>query len=212
MSSPASVETVSVSARQRSARIATEVLAPWVWVLLLPLAVAWQATGHHPGQTLLWGLLTGITGAVIPMAVIVRGSRKGKWDSHHVTNRAGRVIPFAACIGSLAVGFALLIIGNAPREMIALAAAELISLFVSVAITFGFKFKVSMHAAVAAGAVAILVQVYNPWLALLLTGVAWVCWSRVELKDHTTAEVSIGTLVGLIVGGGAYFALAATVV
>ncbi|EME63463.1 phosphatase PAP2 family protein [Amycolatopsis decaplanina] len=210
--SPVPAETTTASARQRSARAATEVLAPWVWVLLLPLAVAWRATGHHLGETLLWGLITGIFGSILPMAVIVRGARKGQWDSHHVTDRAGRVIPFAACIGFLAIGFAILIVGDAPRELIALAAAELISLIVAVAITFGLKFKVSMHAAVAAGAVAILVQVYDPWFALLLLGVAWVCWSRVELKDHTTAEVSVGTLVGLFVGGGAYAALAAAFV
>ncbi|WP_410648189.1 hypothetical protein [Amycolatopsis sp. cmx-4-54] len=207
--SPVPADTTPASVRQRSARIATEVLAPWVWVLLLPLAVAWQVTNHHLGETLLWGLITGVFGSILPMAVIVRGAKKGQWDSHHVTNRAGRVIPFAACIGFLAIGFGILIIGNAPRELIALAAAELFSLVVSVAITFGAKFKVSMHAAVAAGAVAVLVQVYNPWAALLLLGVAWVCWSRVELKDHTTAEVTVGTLVGLLVGGGAYLALAA---
>ncbi|MEV6907602.1 hypothetical protein [Amycolatopsis sp. NPDC051071] len=210
--SPVPAETTSASVRQRSARIATEVLAPWVWVLLLPLAVAWQVTSHHVGETLLWGLITGVFGSILPMAVIIRGAKKGQWDSHHVTNRAARVIPFAACIGFLAIGFGILIVGNAPRELIALAAAELISLVISVAITFGAKFKVSMHAAVAAGAVAVLVQVYNPWAALLLLGVAWVCWSRVELKDHTTAEVSVGTLVGLVGGGGAYLALAAALV
>lgn len=212
MSSPVSAEATAASARQRSARIATEVLAPWVWVLLLPLAVAWQVTGHQLGETLLWGLITGVFGSILPMAVIVRGAKKGKWDSHHVTDRAGRVIPFAACIGFLAIGFGILILGNAPRELVALAAAELISLIVSVAITFGAKFKVSMHAAVAAGAVAILAQVYSPWAALLLLGVAWVCWSRVELKDHTTAEVSVGTFLGLFVGGGAYAALAAALI
>ncbi|KZB88588.1 hypothetical protein [Amycolatopsis regifaucium] len=205
MSSPA--ETTSASTRQRSARVATEVLAPWVWVLLLPLAVAWRVTSHHVGETLLWGLITGVFGSILPMAVIVRGARKGRWDSHHVTDRAGRVIPFAACIGFLAVGFTILLVGDAPRELVALAAAELVSLIVAVAITFGLKFKVSMHAAVAAGAVAILVQVYDPWFAFLLIGVGWVCWSRVELEDHTTAEVSVGTLVGLMVGGGAYAAL-----
>ncbi|QWF83780.1 hypothetical protein [Amycolatopsis sp. CA-230715] len=54
------------SLRRRGARLATEVLAPWVWVLGLPLAVAWQVTGHHVGETLLWGLIVSITGSIIP--------------------------------------------------------------------------------------------------------------------------------------------------
>ncbi|MFC3452461.1 hypothetical protein [Amycolatopsis speibonae] len=193
--------------RRRLARIATEVLAPWVWVLGLPLVVAWKVTGFHVGETLLWGLIVGVTGSLIPMAVIVRGAKKGKWDSHHVTDRAGRLVPFAVCIGSLAAGFVILIAGGAPHEMIALAAAELVCLVAALAITFGWKFKISMHAMVAAGAAVMLIRVYGPWLALVFLGVGWVCWSRVELGDHTRAEVTAGTVAGVVLGGGVYLAL-----
>lgn len=192
---------------QRFARLGTELLAPWLWVLGLPLAIAWQATGHRVGATLLWGLLTGVTGSLIPMAVIVRGARQGKWDGHHVTDRAGRLIPFAACIGSLGVGFVVLLVGHAPREMIALAASMLASLIVSLVITFGAKFKISIHAAVATGAVVDLVVTYSPVLLVLVPLVVWVCWSRVALRDHTTPQVSWGVVLGFVVGGLGYWAL-----
>ncbi|MFD9892934.1 phosphatase PAP2 family protein [Amycolatopsis sp. NPDC059027] len=191
------------------ARIATEVLAPWVWVLGLPLVVAWQVTGYSLGRALLWGLVVGVTGSLIPMAVIVRGAKRGSWEGHHVTDRAGRLVPFAVCIGSLGAGFVILLAGGAPHEMIALAAAELASLVVALAVTFGLKFKVSIHAAVAAGAVVILMAVYGPWPALLFPLVGWVSWSRVALKDHTTPQVVVGLVLGLVVGGGGYLALAA---
>ncbi|WP_181772820.1 hypothetical protein [Amycolatopsis pittospori] len=199
--------TETTGSRQRLARIATEVLAPWVWVLGLPLVVAWKVTGYHFGETVLWGLIVGVTGSLIPMAVIVRGAKKGKWDSHHVTDRAGRLVPFAVCIGSLGAGFGILIAGGAPHEMIALAAAELVCLVAALAITFGFKFKISMHAMVAAGAGVMLIRVYGPWLAVLFVAVGWVCWSRVELGDHTRAEVTAGTTAGVFLGGGTYLAL-----
>nr|WP_315656956.1 hypothetical protein [Amycolatopsis sp. PS_44_ISF1] len=179
-------------------------LAPWVWVLGLPLLVAWPVTGRHLGETVLWGLVVGVTGSLIPMAVIVRGAKRGKWDGHHVTDRAGRLVPFATCIGSLALGFLVLIFGHAPPEMIALAAAELVCLVAALAITFALEFKISMHAIVAAGATVMLMKVYSPWLAVLFLAVAWVCWSRVELKDHTTAQVTTGAAAGgrglLVVG------------
>ncbi|WP_410646655.1 hypothetical protein [Amycolatopsis sp. cmx-4-54] len=203
------LSTEAPRARRNLARIATEVLAPWVWVLGLPLVVAWKVTGHHLGETVLWGLIVGVTGSLIPMAVIVRGARKGKWDSHHVTDRAGRLVPFAVCIGSLAAGFAILIAGGAPHEMIALAAAELVCLVAALAITFGLKFKISMHAMVAAGAAVMLIRVYGPWFALLFLAVGWVCWSRVELGDHTRAEVTTGMVAGVVVGGGVYLFLEA---
>lgn len=212
MSSTLPTEAAPSGARQRLARIATEVLAPWVWVLGLPLVVAWQVTGHHLGEALLWGLVVGVTGSLIPMAVIVRGAKRGKWDGHHVTNRAGRLVPFAACIGSLALGFVVLLVGDAPREMIALAAAELACLLIALAITFGLRFKISMHAIVAAGATVMLMWTYGPWLAVLFVAVAWVCWSRVELRDHTAAEVATGALAGIVIGGGTYLTLVAALV
>lgn len=193
----------------RMARVATEVLAPWVWVLGLPLVVAWQVTGHRLGPALLWGLLVGVTGSLIPMAVIVRGARRGKWDSHHVTDRAGRLVPFAVCIASVSAGYVVLIAGDAPRELIALATAELVCLVSALAITFGLRFKISMHAIVAAGATVMLINVYGPWAALLFLAVGWVCWSRVELGDHTTAQVGTGAALGVGIGGAAYFSMLA---
>jgi len=197
-------ETPARTASHRLARLATEVLAPWVWVLGLPLAIGWHATHTVLGATS-WGLTVGITGSVIPMVVIVRGARKGKWDSHHVTNREGRVVPFVACVTSLAAGIAILVAGEAPHQMVALALAMFATLVVSVAITFGLSWKISMHAAVAAGAVAILVVTYGWWLVLLGLAVVLVNWSRVKLGDHTTGQVVAGTALGIAAGGMTYW-------
>ncbi|MFT7836949.1 hypothetical protein Q5530_12435 [Saccharothrix sp. BKS2] len=202
---------------RRIARLATEVLAPWVWVLVLPLAIGWHATGD-PGAALLWGLIVGITGSIIPMAIIIRGARRGRWDSRHVINREGRVVPFIACTTSLGVGIAVLVLGDAPRQMIALALAMFATLLVSIAITFALPvrgargWKISMHAAVAAGSAVILTVAYGPWLALVGLAVVLVAWSRVELGDHTTPQVTAGTVVGLIVGGLPYWWLATSFV
>ncbi|XVV05363.1 hypothetical protein ACQPW3_08205 [Actinosynnema sp. CA-248983] len=205
-------DTRETPTRRRVARLATEVLAPWVWVLGLPLAIGWHAT-QQPLPALLWGLVVGIFGSVIPMVVIVRGARQGKWDSHHVTNREGRVIPFVACTSSLAIGIAVLVLGDAPHQMLALALAMFATLVVCVAITFALPvdgsrgWKISMHAAVAAGASLMLVIAYGPWLLLMAAPVVLVCWSRVELRDHTRAQVIWGAAVGLMAGGGSYFLL-----
>lgn len=195
------------SPRQVFARVATEVLAPWVWVCTLPLVMAWHATQSLP-LALGWGSLIAVTGSLIPMAVIVRGAKRGSWDGHHVTNREGRLVPFAACIGSLLVGWIVLLVGHAPHELIALTAAMLATLAIGLGITFGAKWKISIHAAVAAGAVVMLANAYGPLLWLLGVLAVWVCWSRVELRDHTTGQVFGGSLLGVLVGG-LYFALLA---
>ncbi|WP_158843675.1 phosphatase PAP2 family protein [Saccharothrix deserti] len=191
------------------ARLVTEVLAPWVLVLSLPLLVAWHATRSVP-ETLLWGAVVGLTGSVIPMAVIVRGARRGRWEGHHVTNREGRLVPLLVCVASLGLGIAALTFGGAPRAMVALALSMFLSLLVCLAVTFGLPvngvrgWKVSVHAAVAAGAVAVLTITYGPWVLLAAPLVALVAWSRVALGDHTKAQVVVGVVLGAVVGGLAF--------
>ncbi|SEP90428.1 PAP2 superfamily protein [Lentzea xinjiangensis] len=191
------------------ARGATEVLAPWVWVVLLPFAVA-AASGDGFWRTLLWGLVVAVTASVIPMAVIVRGARRGRWDGHHVTNREGRLVPLVTAGASLAAGTVVMVLGNAPATMLALAGSMFASLVVSMAITFGLKWKISLHAAVAWAAVATLTTVYGPWWLLLAAPAALVAWSRVELGDHTTAQVLGGTAMGVVVGGGSFWLLSSS--
>lgn len=189
---------------QTSARLLTEALAPSVIVFTLPLAVAWQAT-HALGPTLLWGVIVALTSSVLPMGIIVWGSRTGRWDSHHVRNREGRLIPFLALITLSLLGLAILVAAGAPWMVTALDISMILSLLVTGVITTAWK--ISMHAAVAAGAVAVLALVYSPIVWALSLVVAAIAWSRVALGDHTPAQVTIGALVGVLAGGGVYAVL-----
>ncbi|MET9228793.1 phosphatase PAP2 family protein [Lentzea sp. NPDC003310] len=193
---------------KKVARGATEVLAPWVWVVLLPFAVA--AATETFWKTLLWGFVVALTASIIPMAVIVRGARKGRWDGHHVTNREGRVVPLVTAGASLAAGTVIMFLGGAPQNVLALAGSMFASLIVSMAITFGVKWKISLHAAVAWAAVITLAIVYGPAWLLLALPAALVAWSRVELGDHTTGQVLAGSVMGVVVGGGTFWLLSAS--
>ncbi len=183
------------------ARVLSEVFAPWVIVIALSGAVAWRAT-HEALPTVLWGLLIALTSSVLPMGVIVWGARRGRWDGHHVRDRKGRLVPFVTLIVLSALCLGLLLAWEAPRMLVALDVAMLAALLVSGVITAWWK--VSMHAAVAAGAVVILAAAYTAWLLPLLLVVASVCWSRVRLGDHTVAQVTVGTVLGIVVGGGVF--------
>ncbi|MCE7011478.1 phosphatase PAP2 family protein [Kibdelosporangium philippinense] len=190
----------------RQARLVTELLAPWIWVFGLPFVVAAQAT-RDVGETLVWGAVVGVTGSLIPMAVVLRGVKQGKYDSHHVTIREHRLVPFLATIVSVGSGWLILGFGGAPREMLALSVSLFVSLLVMLGITFGLSWKVSMHSGVAGGAMVVLVVTFGPWFALVGLLVALVGWSRVVLGDHTTGQVIAGVLVGAWVGGMLFWAL-----
>lgn len=185
----------------RAARLFTEALAPSVVVTLLPLAVAWAAT-RAVLPTVGWGLLVALTSSILPMVVIVRGARSGRWDGRHVRNREGRLVPFLVLIVLSLVGLGLLVVLGAPWPVIALDLIMLATLCVTGAVTL--RWKVSMHAAVCSGAAVVLVVTYGPlwWLSLLL--VAGVGWSRVQVRDHTPGQVVVGAVLGAVVGGGLF--------
>ncbi|SDC14119.1 hypothetical protein [Actinokineospora iranica] len=186
----------------RLARVASEVFSPAVVVLVLPLAVAWSATGHDLGQTVLWGLEVALFSSVLPMVFIVRGARRGRWDTHHVRDREHRLLPLTVGLASTAVGIAILVLGNAPRAVLALSLSMFATLVVCIAVTRSWK--VSLHAAVAGGAVAMAALLYGWWALALLAPLVLVCWSRVVLGDHTVAQVLVGVLLGPVVGGAVF--------
>lgn len=191
---------MTAGVRRRSvAKVVTEVCSPAVVVVLLPLAVAWHATGHRVGPTALWGLVVAVFSSVLPMVFIIRGARQGRWDGHHVRNRDGRLVPLLLCLLTTLVGLAVLLLGGAPRDVVALDLAMLTTLLVCTGITQWWK--ISLHSAVAGGAAATMVLIYGPLSLVGVPIVLLVGWSRVVVRDHTVAQVVAGTLIGPVVGG-----------
>jgi hypothetical protein len=185
--------------RRRMAAIVTEVCSPAVVVVLLSLAVAWHGTGYRVWPSLLWGMDVAVFSSVLPMAFIVRGARRGRWDGHHVRNREGRLVPMLLALGSTVMGLLVLLLGGGPRDLVALNGAMLTTLVACTAITQWWK--ISLHSAVAGGAVATMVLLYGPLALVLLPLVGLIAWSRVVVRDHTVAQAIAGALVGPAVGG-----------
>jgi membrane-associated phospholipid phosphatase len=86
--------------------------------------------------------------------------------------------------------------------VVALVGAGGVGLAVALAITL--VWKISIHTAVAAGAVVVLALVFGPALLVLAPLVALSGWARVEVGDHTPAQVLAGAAVGAAVAGAAF--------
>ncbi|MFE9565180.1 hypothetical protein ACFYM0_29165 [Streptomyces sp. NPDC006487] len=178
----------------RSARLVTDGLDPKTWIIADTLLIGWHTAGL---SGICWGLLGCLFAAVIPLAFIKYGIRRGRWADRHVGQRRQRIVVMVFIIGSVATGILLMSLLGSPRTMIALIAAMLVTLAALLAVTP--VWKISVHAAVSSGSVAMLALTYGPWLLLAYPLVALVGWSRVELKDHTLAQVLAGTAVGAAV-------------
>ena len=184
----------------RAARLLTEVLSPAVLVATVLLAVAWHAA-DTPGQALLWGLIAAAAASFIPITYIVRGVRRGHWTDKHVGERSQRKLPLLVCLFSTAAGTLALGLAGAPRELLALIASMVAALLVAVPVTLIARWKISIHALVAAGTAVALIVVAGPALLLTLPVAAAVGWSRVHLGDHTAAQVTAGAVVGACATG-----------
>ncbi|WP_433661146.1 phosphatase PAP2 family protein [Nocardia sp. CA-128927] len=182
----------------RSARVTTELGAPWM-VNIITSVIAGFAV-HAPA----WGLFVATISGVIPMLVILLGVRRGIASDRHVTEIEDRHWVIPAILAIVCLGLIIEILRGAPRELIAWTVAALVVLVGIGIVTIRGGWKVSVHTAVAAGTTVLLAMIAAPWflLALPLTGLLG--WSRVWLGDHTRGQVVVGAGLGAVLAAAAY--------
>ena len=182
----------------RLARLLTEVFAPAVLVAVLLLVVGWHA-GAQPGVSRWWGLPGAVFAAVIPLGYVLHGVRTGRLTDHHIPDRADRRLPLLFGVASLSAGLIVMVLLGAPREVLALLVAGGSGLVIFALVTHWWK--MSIHAGVAAGALATLTAIYGPVALLGAPLVVLGGWARVRLTAHTPAQVVVGALAGALVAG-----------
>lgn len=201
MTSSAAIARAQGRHTRTAGRVITELTSPALVNTVLPLVI-----GAHAGNVW-WGLSVSLCAGIVPFAGILAGIRARHVSDHHVTVRSERPAVMAFILASLVVGLAAQHIWHAPGDVRALTAAMLATLLVLAAVTIALRWKVSVHAAVAAGSAVMLTEALGPWAALSLLAVPAVMWSRVQVEDHSVRQVWVGAAVGLVVAGLTFAAL-----
>jgi hypothetical protein len=195
MSSTLTSDPLQTRPRSAFARRVTDLLEPKNWIIALTLAIGWRSGGL---TGIAWGAFGALFAAILPIAFITWGVRRGLWSDRHLsTGKAHRLTVMAVIITSVTFCVTAMALLGAPQAMIALVAAMLATLAVLMAITT--RWKISVHSAVSSGAIAMLVLTYGPLLLLGYAPVALVSWSRVALHDHTRAQVTAGGILGALI-------------
>ncbi|WP_225097483.1 phosphatase PAP2 family protein [Streptomyces sp. CoH27] len=187
---------------QRTARLISDRLHPKTWIVAVCLMIGWKAD-HLQG--VMWSLVGVLFAAVIPMLFIDHGIKRGRWGDRNVGARKARLLVMIVILLSVLTCFTLMTTLDARRVLSALIASMLVTLAALALVTLAWK--ISVHQAVSAGAVIMLAQTYDPWALLGYVLVAVVGWSRIELRDHTPAQVIAGTLLGTAVAAATFAAL-----
>ncbi|MFD9654869.1 hypothetical protein [Streptomyces mirabilis] len=183
----------------RFAWLVSDGFEPRNWMLALAPLLGWRVDGATGAG---WGLFAALFTSVLPSVILGWGERHSYWSDRHVRQRQQRLVAGPVVLASVITGTGLLYGLEATRDVCALVAAMLAVLLVLMAITFFWK--VSVHCAVAAGALAVLASLYGPVVVMTAPLVALIGWSRVRLRCHTIAQVAVGACVGAVVGGAAF--------
>ncbi|MFB8120608.1 hypothetical protein ACFQ6U_13470 [Streptomyces sp. NPDC056465] len=207
MTSTTSTPPAPAAAENRTARLITDGMEPRNVIILVSAGVG--LAQDNPLTGLLWALEAIVFAAAIPMAYIKWGMRTGMWADRHIGQVQRRKLLIPVIMASVATGIGGMLAFDAPRPMLALVLAMLATLAVLLVPTALWKWKISVHTAVAGGALAMLALTWGPlvWLAYPL--VAVIAWSRISLRDHTLAQTVAGAAAGTVTAGVVFAALTA---
>lgn len=189
----------------RWARPVTEVLSPPH--LVIAITAASGLVGGQGWQRLGWALLASLFTGIIPYVVALRAVARGTLSSRDLPERSERIRPMSWALASVLLGWVLMVLLDAPQQVLAVQAAMVSGALTVLAITVFWK--ISVHCGVAASTAICAAYLFGAWtLVIGVPLVLAVGWSRLVLRAHTPAQVVAGTLVGalsawplLLIGG-----------
>ncbi len=164
--------------------------------LLIILLVSFEST-HSTLDALKWSLvLVVVSIAPVYLAVIylVRTQRLGN-QFIDIRNQRTKIY-FLAGICALGSG-GILFYFEAPLILLATFVAGLSAIVIFMCINLWWK--ISLHTALIASSVAVLVILYGSIATLTIMVVPLVAWARVEQERHSVAQVAFGAFLAVLI-------------
>lgn len=179
------------------ARFISNISSP---IVVAPLATLWIFSVSYglSLEALIKAIIFILILELPSLTYILVQMKRGKIKDIHVKNRKMRYPIYLIGFMSMLFAFIYLSFINAPRNIYII----LISLILAFLISFliNFLVKVSIHTLILGGLSSLfLIYEFNFLFALFLIITAVVMWARVQIKAHTSAEVTIGGILGMIV-------------
>ena len=187
--------------RERLARQISNILNPFLVSGIVIVLFAIKDTSGA-AEAVKWALIS-LALSVLPVyIVVIYMVRRRKMDGFFTNPREQRHIVYilASALGAISCG--LLWYLNAPELLSVTFTAGLVSIVIFMGINYFWK--ISLHTAFTAAAVAVIIMVYGAaaaWAIILLPPVAW---ARIQLKQHSIAQVVTGGLLAVAIVAGVF--------
>lgn len=137
--------------------------------------------------------ITSIFGSILPLIMVFYMVRKGIISDFYAPDRRERFVPFVGSIICYIAGTVTLIAINAPSPIIAVMACYVVNGVILSIITL--RWKISIHTSGVTSPVTALVYLLGTRMLPLFMLFIPVAWARLELKAHSTMQVTMGALL-----------------
>ncbi len=182
--------------RERIANLTSNILNPFLVSLVLILLLSFKSTSSAL-DAVKWSLIS-IAVSILPVfGVIIYLVRSQKLENVFVNVRKQRTKIYLLAGVCASVGCIILPYLEAPPRLIATFVAGLSAVVVFMCINF--LWKISLHTALIAASVAILIILYGSIAAITIVLVPLIAWARIELKHHSLAQVAAGALLAALI-------------
>ena len=182
--------------RERITSLTSNILNPFLIGLVLILLLSFKSTPSVL-DAIKWSLIS-IAASILPVfGVIIYLVRSQKLESIFINVRKQRTKIYLLAVVCAGVGYVILYYLEAPKELIATFVAGLSAVVVFMCVNF--LWKISLHTALIAASVTVLIILYGSIAAVTVVLVPLIGWARIELKHHSPAQVAAGALLAAVI-------------
>jgi len=183
---------MQTEARKRIANLTSNILNPFLVSLVIILVLSFESASGTI-DALKWSLVLAAIGILPVFSTIIYSVRKSRLDSMFPSIRQQRTRFYLLSSVCAAVGYAVLHYFKAPLMLLAAFATGLSAVVVFMGINLWWK--ISLHTAFVAALVTVLILLYGWIAAISIVLVPLIAWARIELKQHSPAQVIVGALL-----------------
>lgn len=136
--------------------------------------------------------------SILPVfSVVIYQVRRGRLDGVFTAVREQRTKLYWLAGACVSVGCVILVFCGAPLVLVATFVAGLFAVVIFMGINLWWK--ISLHTAFVTALVTVLVILYGWIAAVSMVLIPLMSWARLELHQHTLAQVAAGALLAALI-------------